>query len=84
MVYLHQTGRLPDDQMDFYLSYAVTILDFADSYTWSSFLSFDHMYHEMQAAHDLRWGVLSPTMQLQLLVPENCLKDHNPLTPGNK
>ena len=82
MAHLRQIGRLPDDQTDYYLSYTVTILDFSDSYTWSSILSFDHMYREMQAAHNLQWGVISPTMQLQLLVPKNRLTDNNPLTPG--
>ena len=82
MAHLRQIGRLSDDQRDYYLSYTVTISDFADSYTWSSILSFDHMYREMQTAHNLQWGVISPTMQLQLLVPKNRLTDHNPLTPG--
>ena len=82
MAHLRQIGRLPDDQTDYYLSYTVTILDFADSYTWSSILSFDHMYRELQAEHNLQWGVISPTMQLQLLVPKNRHTDHNPLTPG--
>ena len=84
MAHPRQIGCLTDDQTDYHLSYTVTILDFADSHTWSSILSFDHMYREMQAAHNLQWGVISPTMQLQLLVPKNRLTDHNPLTPGAK
>ena len=64
MAHLRQIGCLPDDQTDYYLSYTVTILDFADSYTWSSILSFDHMYREMQAAHKFSYQSIQDAVDI--------------------
>ena len=66
---LLQTGDLPRADIEYYLAYTATVLDFVSCYEWSSVLDFDYLYREQQTAHGFQWGHMNPSMELQILVP---------------
>ena len=66
---LLSSGDLKRDQIEYYLAYTATVMDFVAIYDWASVLNFDYQYREQQAAHNFMWGCINPLMEFQLLVP---------------
>ena len=64
------TGQLQRVDIEYYLAYTTQIFDFAGKYEWESVLDFDHTYREMQAEHNMVWGVFSSHLELHLLTPK--------------
>lgn len=64
------TGQLQRVDIEYYLAYTTQIFDFAGKYEWESVLDFDYTYREMQAEHNMVWGVFSSHLELHLLTPK--------------
>ena len=61
------SGDLPRSNIEFYLAYTATVMDFANNYEWSNVLDFDYNYREQQSAHGFQWGHINPMMRLHFL-----------------
>jgi hypothetical protein len=64
------TDRLARTDIEYYLAYTTQIFEFATKYTWESVLDFDYTYRELQAEHNMVWGVFSTHLEMHLLVPK--------------
>ena len=64
------SGDLPRDQIELYLSYTVQVNEMLDVYEWSSILTFDARYRELQAEHSFRWGDLRMAAHSTVLQPK--------------
>jgi hypothetical protein len=64
------TGQLQRVDIEYYLAYTTQIFDYAGKYEWESVLDFDYTYRELQAEHNMVWGVFSSHLELHLLTPK--------------
>jgi len=64
------TGQLLRQDIEYYLAYTTQIFDFAGKYEWESVLDFDYTYRELQAEHNMVWGVFANHLELHLLTPK--------------
>ena len=69
LTHLLRTGGLCRQQVDFYLSYSVQIMEYLNHYDWQSIIAFDDRYRDLQAFHKLAWGDMRIAPQLGLLKP---------------
>ena len=53
---LMSTGQLQGDSMIDYMGYTAKIGQYATLYTWTSVMTFDAAYRQLQAAFSCRWG----------------------------
>jgi len=71
MARLIQSGDLPIQDVDLYLAYTVQINEMCEIYDWSSILTFDGRYRELQAQHGFPWGDLRMAAHSTILVPRH-------------
>ena len=77
------TGDLHRENVEYYLAYTATVMDFASLYEWSSVLDFDCQYREHQAEHNFQWGYINPLLKMQVLGNPRQASNHHRPSPHN-
>ena len=76
--HLLTTKKLWKEETELYLAYTTKIFQFAEKYEWNSVLNYNHTYRELQVEHQFQWGIFSPSMEIQLLVPKRSQQTQKP------
>ena len=84
MAHLLETGDLAPRDIDLYLAYTVQINEMYELYEWTSILSFDGRYRELQAQHGFAWGDLRMAANSTLLVPRRVPYSQNTMQRNNR
>ena len=78
LTHLLRTGGLCRQQVDYYLSYTVQIMEYLHHYDWQSVIAFDDRYRDLQSYHRMTWGDMRLATQLGILKPRAQQHQHRP------
>ena len=64
---LMQSGKLSADQVPYYMSYTLTLMEYYESFNFEAILRYDHRYRIAENATGMVWGTPLPALDHAIL-----------------